>query len=39
MDDASISRASAAHAARLDRTVEDLQNRVMEQEAALGKVY
>jgi hypothetical protein len=39
MDDASISRASAAHAARLDRTVKDLQNRVKEQEAALEKVH
>jgi hypothetical protein len=39
MDDASISRASAAHAARLDRTINDLQNRVKEQEAALEKVY
>lgn len=39
MDDASISRASAAHAARLDRTVKDLESRIKEQEAALEKVY
>jgi hypothetical protein len=39
MDNGSISRASAAHAARLDRTVADLQHRVKEQEAALEKVY
>lgn len=37
MDDVTISRASAAHATRLDRTITDLQNRVKEQEAALEK--
>lgn len=34
-----MSRASAAHVARLDKTVKDLQNRVKAQEAALEKVY
>ena len=38
MDDSSVSRASAAHAARLDRTIKDLQNRIKEQETALEKV-
>jgi hypothetical protein len=29
MDDPSVSRASAAHAARLDWTIQDLQNRII----------
>jgi hypothetical protein len=32
------SRSNAAHAARLDRTVQELQTRVKEQETALEKV-
>jgi hypothetical protein len=38
MEDSSVSRASAAHAARLDRAVKDLQNRIKEQEATLEEV-
>lgn len=38
MEDSSVSRASAAHAARLDRAVKDLQNQIKEQEAALTEV-
>jgi hypothetical protein len=37
-NDASISRADAAHIARLDKTIHDLQKRVAEQEAALQQV-
>lgn len=37
MDD-SLAQATAIHAARLDRTLKALQERVKEQEAALEKV-
>lgn len=37
MEDTSLSRATAAYTARLDRTLKKLQERVKEQEAALEK--
>jgi hypothetical protein len=38
MDEVSVSRASAANAARLDRTIKDLQTCIIDQEAAWEKV-
>lgn len=39
MENAPLSRANSAHAARLDRTLKDLRKRVEEQEEALEKVF
>jgi len=39
MENALLSRANSAHAARLDRTLKDLQKRVKEQEEALEKAF
>lgn len=38
MEDAVLSRATAAYTARLDQTLRKLQDRVKEQEEALEKV-
>lgn len=39
MEGYTISRVTAAQAARLDKTVTDLQSRLTEHEAALEKVH
>jgi hypothetical protein len=38
MTEPNVSRATSAHLARLERTLQDLQDRVKEQEEALEKV-